>query len=661
MKKTEHGLRQPPRDVQPEPLSLNPVSNEARDSLYRNKTLVGALNSNNSFYSCVESPARALQAPEEGKQAQVSKALPEREKLVVASRGVAGDGKGGSAVSQFKHPALKQLTDQQVRFAPPARRLDQLANAERLLAEIDLARLYPYQFVCFRITDYRPDAYPDLLIKGRDLHHDLGLLISELAQSMPAVPVETVAEPVLTLEEISRKLNVTPKTISRWRKRGLIGLPVLYKGRRQVGFLPSLVDPFLMANRIRVERGGRFSQLTGDEKEDILRRARRLSRVASGTLTEVSRRIARRLGRSTETVRYTIKNFDRQHPESALFPDLTAPLDTTTKQAIFSSYRKGISVDTLAKRFQRNRSSMYRVINEVRAERLLEQPLDCIHHPSFDDPSQEAAILAPMPGAEAYEAQRRQMKVPRDAPPELAPLYQMPLLTKEQEQHLFRKMNFLKHKAIRLRNLLKLASGRIDTSRTRTQDLDYIEDLQHQAQEVKAQLINCNMRLVVSIAKRHSAQTDNFFELLSDGNVSLIRAVEKFDFSRGNKFSTYASWAIMKNFARSIPEEKHRRERYVTGHEELFDAAPDTRTDEQECLASAEQASHRVNRLLEYLDPRERQIIRLRAGLDNGAEGMTLEKIGEQLGITKERVRQLNVRAMKKLRSLAEEEKTDLS
>ena len=162
------------------------------------------------------------------------------------------------------------------------------------------------------------------------------------------------------------------------------------------------------------------------------------------------------------------------------------------------------------------------------------------------------------------------------------------------------------------------------------------------------------MRLVVSIAKRHSGQGDNFFELLSDGNMSLIRAVEKFDYFRGNKFSTYGSWAIMKNFARSIPDEKTRRERYVTGNEEVFDAAPDHRTDEQECLAVAEQASHQVNRLLDYLEPREREIIRLRAGLESGSNAMTLEKIGEKLGITKERVRQLNVRAMKKLRNLAE-------
>jgi RNA polymerase sigma factor (sigma-70 family) len=566
---------------------------------------------------------------------------------------VACDQKGVLVVANFKNPALKQLTDQQVRFAPPARRMEQLTHAERLLAEIEPGKQYPYQFVCFRITDFRPEAYPDLLIDGGELAHDLGLFIAELSRSMPAMPVENVSEEVLTVEDISKRLNVSTKTINRWRRRGLIGLPILYKGRRHVGFLPSLVEPFLASNQARVERGSRFSQLSEDEKEDILRRARRLARVTGGSLTEVSRRIARRMSRSPETVRYTIKNFDRQHPDQALFPSVTGPLDSDTKQVIYASYRRGISVDALAKRFRRTRTSMYRVINEVRARRLLEQPLDYIPNVAFDDLSLESDIMSPMPGAQEYEARRREMRIPRDVPPELASLYEMPLLNKEQEQHLFRKMNFLKHKAAVLRKQL-------DPARARIVDLKHIEELEEQANLIKDLLISCNMRLVVAIAKRHAGQSDNFFELLSDGNMSLIRAVEKFDYSRGNKFSTYASWAIMKNFARSIPEERHRRERYVTGHEDLFEAAPDTRSNEQECLASTEQAAHRVNRLLEYLDPRERQIIRMRAGLDDHSKGMTLEEIGQQLGITKERVRQLNVRIMAKLRNIAREQHMDM-
>jgi RNA polymerase primary sigma factor len=563
-------------------------------------------------------------------------------------------------VTPYKHSALKELADQQVRFAPPSRRLDQIAKAERLLAEIDATKEYPYQYVCFKITEYRPDAYPDLIISGADLVSDLGVFIAELARSLPALRREDVSEPVLTLEEFSRKLNVTTKTINRWRKRGLIGLPIVCNGRRQVGFLPSLTDPFLAAHQDRVERSGRFSQLTPQEKDEILRRAQRYVRLGVGSLTQVSRRIARKLGRSPETVRYTIKNFDRQHPDVALFPNVLGPFDPGTKQMIFSSYRRGIPVEALAKRFQKTRSSMYRVINEIRAQRLMDQNIECIYHTSFDDPAEEATIRAPMPGAEQFDAARRSLRVPKDAPPELASLYEVPLLSKEQEQHLFRKMNFLKHKAAKMLEEMKTPTGRIDPHQVRTQDLDEIERLLAEANKVKDLLINCNMRLVVSIAKRHSGQTDNFFELLSDGNMSLMRAVEKFDYSRGNKFSTYASWAIMKNFARSIPEEKTRRERFVTGTEEFFDIAPDNRTDEQELLNTAEQASHKVNRLLQYLDPREREIIRMRAGLESGYEGMTLEKIGEKLGITKERVRQLNVRAMKKLRTLAEGHKEEV-
>jgi len=556
-------------------------------------------------------------------------------------------------VTQFKNPAMMQLSDQQVRFAPPARRQEQLVRAERLMSEIEPSKMYPYQFVCFRITDFRPDSYPDLLIGGEDLKHDLVAFLEEVSRSLPAVPVEEVAEPVLTLEQISQRLNVSTKTITRWRERGLIGRRVLCNGRRQLGFMQSTVDRFLAANRTAVERGSRFSQLSDDEKEQILVRAKRLSRFGSASLTEVSRRIARRLGRSPETVRYTIKNYDREHPEQPLFPEVTGLLSQESKETIYNSFRRGMSVETLAKRFHRTRNAVYRIVNEVRARRLLDQPLEYIYHPSFDDPTLEVEILAPMPAADEYEMQRRSMKVPKDAPPELAPLYEVPLLNKEQEQHLFRQMNFLKHRAALLRKDLDPAHARI-------QDLQQIEELQQQATAVKDRLINCNMRLVVSIAKRHAGQAENFFELLSDGNMSLIRAVEKFDFSRGNKFSTYASWAIMKNYARSIPDDKKHRERYVTGHEEMFEATADSRSNEHEQLSSQEQAASRVNRLLESLDERERQIIRMRAGLDNYSEGMTLEEIGQQLGITKERVRQLNVRIMNKLRSMARDERGDL-
>src|SRR6266404_2458561 len=103
------------------------------------------------------------------------------------------------------HPALKQLTDQQVRFAPPTKRLEQLGRVEKLLAEIEPQKKYPYQYICFRITEFRPDSYPDLLIDGCDLEHDLKRMIKALGGR------------IWTLTEVSKELNVSTKTVRRWR------------------------------------------------------------------------------------------------------------------------------------------------------------------------------------------------------------------------------------------------------------------------------------------------------------------------------------------------------------------------------------------------------------------------------------------------------------
>jgi RNA polymerase sigma factor (sigma-70 family) len=176
----------------------------------------------------------------------------------------------------------------------------------------------------------------------------------------------------------------------------------------------------------------------------------------------------------------------------------------------------------------------------------------------------------------------------------------------------------------------------------------------------KRKLSAANLRLVVSIAKRHVGPMNSFFELVSDGNMSLIRAVEKFDYSRGNKFSTYATWAIMKNFARSIPVEKHRRDRFRTGNEEMFEAAPDNRSDEFEQEAGLKLMRQAIGKILERLDDRERQIIISRFGLQHEHEPQTLQQVGIHFGVTKERIRQLEARALNKLRRFAQEEKVEV-
>jgi RNA polymerase primary sigma factor/RNA polymerase sigma factor len=190
--------------------------------------------------------------------------------------------------------------------------------------------------------------------------------------------------------------------------------------------------------------------------------------------------------------------------------------------------------------------------------------------------------------------------------------------------------------------------------------MDQIERLYDQSVAVKNEIISANLRLVVSIAKRHVGPGENFFELVSDGNISLIRAVEKFDFARGNKFSTYASWAIMKNFARTIPDEHRHRDRFRTSHADMFGTTEDLRSDQYEQESAQVQREGQIGRILERLDEREAKIIVSRFGLSPGHEPLTLKEVGAVMGVTKERIRQIEARALSKLRKAVQEERIEL-
>ena len=269
----------------------------------------------------------------------------------------------------------------------------------------------------------------------------------------------------------------------------------------------------------------------------------------------------------------------------------------------------------------------------------------------FDQVSREEEYLGPVPQSAVAP---RKVRVPSGLPSYLAALYEVPLLTREQEYHLFRKMNYLKHKASRLRETLESTVG------SKTAVMDQIDALYEDAVRVKNKIVQSNLRLVVSIAKRHVASTDDFFSLVSDGNMSLIRAVEKFDYSRGNKFSTYASWAIMKNFARTIPNEFKHRDRFRTTTEELFLSRQDDRRDPYTEETMQRSRQRELSKILNRLDEREQKIITARFGLGRGNEPLTLKQVGEELGVTKERIRQLEARALAKLRDAADEAKIDV-
>jgi RNA polymerase primary sigma factor len=550
-------------------------------------------------------------------------------------------------MSRYSHPSMKKLTDRQLRYAPRDVRLRQIEKAESLLEELAPEKNYHYRDICERITSFRPDMESDVVISGEEIVHDLRCFVEDLSDSAD-IPIEAVPEPVFTVKDLSERYNVSTKTVDRWRDRGLVSRRFKIGNRKRVGFLKSSVDRFVQRHSDEIHRGSKFSQLTEEEREAIIRRARRMARYG-GCPAEISRRLARKLGRSVEAIRYTLKNYDQEHPESAVFPLASTPMTDELRGEIFRSFRRGVPVDVLANRYCRTKSSVYRIVSEVRAQRLLEQPIDYMDSEVFHVPDADAQILISPPET----TMSTPMRVPPGLPPYLASLYSIPLLTKEEEVYYFRKMNYLKFKAAELRKT-------IDPLRPKTKDMNLIEEYLDKAVEIKNFLIRSNLRLVVSIAKRHIKPTGNFFEMVSDGNMSLIRAIEKFDYSKGNKFSTYASWAIMKNFARSIPAEHTRLDRFRTGKDEIFMQSTDSRDNPFQQELQNKQQHQALMGILDQLDDREKNIILYRYGLIKGTEPQTLEEVGTRFGVTKERIRQLEARALKKARKIAQEEGIDI-
>lgn len=283
------------------------------------------------------------------------------------------------------------------------------------------------------------------------------------------------------------------------------------------------------------------------------------------------------------------------------------------------------------------------------ARGLMKTEIGLITHPDFDDENAGVVVFAEPLGLAPASNELGMAALKRagvDLPAHLGRLCEAKLLTPEQESRLFQRMNFLRHQALKAR-------AQLNADRPTRKGIELVDRLVGLADWHRDRIVEANMRLVFSIVKKFVNANNQFDDLLSDGIVALMRAVEKFDFGRGFRFSTYATQVVRRNAYREVIQNQQERSKVTAGVEDLGLDVSD------ECRQSAisEKRWHelraRLSVMLGDLDRREKFIIRARFSLGSHRRVHTLQALANRLGVSKERVRQLERRAMEKLRAMA--------
>ncbi|HEY8668515.1 MAG TPA: sigma-70 family RNA polymerase sigma factor, partial [Tepidisphaeraceae bacterium] len=390
----------------------------------------------------------------------------------------------------------------------------------------------------------------------------------------------------------------------------------------------------------QVTRSGNFTLVDEAERLEILRRASRLGMQCDSQ--EISRRIGRKLNRSPLTILHTIRKHDHEHPEQSILDRAAAALDEEQRGALLRKYRRGAGIKQLARSAGRSRATVYRAVVDERIARINKRRIKFIDDSLYHAENAGEAIEEILRQDALGEATSiEQMRIPRDLPPYLQELYRIPLLTPSRERGLFLKFNFHKFEFVTARR-------RLDPQFAGRRDLDFLERLLRRAADAKNQIVKANLRLVVSIAKKHLRPGVNLMELISDGNITLMRAVDGFDIHRGNRFSTYATLALMKGFARSVPMMLAARRGGACDHRMLLEVADSRHTASPERAAERDDLRHLLSRLSE----RERHVLGAHYGLEESIPA-SYEQVALRLGLSKQRVRQIEQQALAKLRAVA--------
>ncbi len=285
---------------------------------------------------------------------------------------------------------------------------------------------------------------------------------------------------------------------------------------------------------------------------------------------------------------------------------------------------------------------------------MLEQEIAFIYADEFETLKMEEAETA-VSATDIYQPADVEAAASSDLPSYIAALYAIPLLTASGEAALFRKMNYLRYQANIWRSIL-------DPDDPSPEAIAEIRALLAEAMNTRNQIIESNLRLVVAIARKFASSSQITFEdLISEGNTILMKAVDKFDYSRGFRFSTYATHSVQRHFYRQFKQAQRRSSKEQTVSDEILNDTQNTDENEGVDESSTRDALLLMSQMDGCLSDREQFVVKERFGLGEYGSVRTYHSLATELGVCKERVRQILNAAVGKLKALSAELKIDRS
>ncbi len=283
--------------------------------------------------------------------------------------------------------------------------------------------------------------------------------------------------------------------------------------------------------------------------------------------------------------------------------------------------------------------------------RILSEPMDYIDSDEFRRPDAQERIYSQAPTIERPDVSWYRPLMDDPSPGRSGKNSGTVLLSAAQERVLFLQYNYARH---RVGELQKAVGPNEPTEDQANELLEWYRT----AIRYREQIAETNLALVLAMAKRTRMSEVDFADLVSEGNMALLRSVDKFDCGRGFKFSTYACRAILKAFSRQGMKLSKYRQRFPTDFDPAMEKSNHLETVRRDReLDAAEEVKAIVLNNSADLSDVERTVIFHRFGLDGGeqVEPLTLEQVGQIIGVTKERVRQIQNKALEKIRLTVEE------